>query len=262
MKRTLKPLSLSKTPLIFVLAQVRVSPIESISEYFPRFQDLIRKEGFPLLSKRNYEIREIQSSDRVTVSHREQWEFINAEKSASILLDSNNLIHQTTDYTSAEAFLAVLKMAAEIFQEVASPSMVDRIGLRYVDLVEQTEDVPIAELVDPALRGIDLSEFGTRVRRRDETLMQTGKQRQLRIVYTEAENGIALPPDLLGPYAIGFRKPIQHDRLFGLLDFDHFDENSFLFDPDQIDATAGELHDLLDITFRKLVTKKALELWK
>ena len=261
-KRTLPPLSLSRTPLILVLAQIKVSPIERIADYFPLFQDRIRKEGFPKLMKRAYETHEIQGGDQIKVQRREQWEFINSAMTASLLLDSESLVCQTTDYRSADDFLSMLIRAAKIFQEVVEPTSVERIGLRYLDLIEPEEDAPLSELVSPSLRGFDFSAEGKRLVHVSEDLLNTGPHRKIRIRYTEAESGVALPSDMIGPRGISFRRDPVRNSPYGLLDFDHFDETSFDYDPTRIEESTGELHDLLDISFRKLTTDTARELWK
>ena len=62
--------------------------------------------------------------------------------------------------------------------------------------------------------------------------------------------------------AIRIPKPVVQEGPFGLLDTDHFDEGGSDFSVETALNRASNLHDVLDQSFRQLVTDDALRLWK
>lgn len=260
-KRTLEPLSLSKTPLIFVLVQIRVAPITQIERFLPDIQENLRHKGYPGLFKRNFRIEQTGPGGASTKEERIQWEFTNPERTRSILVDDGSLVLQTTAYDSGENFLQSLKTGLEAFDEFASPTDLQRIGLRYVDLIKPMGDCGLDDLVSPSLRPTAQLLPGKPVVHFWESLRQTSDHTRLLVRYTEAIKGFAFPQDL-GP-VLGLvlrQEPAQKD-LFGLLDVDHFDEKAATFATDDVLDRAADLHDVIDQSFRALVTERAISLW-
>lgn len=264
MKRTLPPLRLTKTPLVFVLAQVRVAPITQIESFLPAIQESLRHQGFPNLVKRKFKITTSLPTPDAPLGNEEriQWEYINADHTCSILVDDGSLVLQTTAYTSGEDFLAKLEVALSAFVAHAKPTQLLRVGLRYVDLIQHTEAHPLAEMLSPVLRNAPDGVPGVPWVHVWETLRQTAPHTRLLIRYTEQPQGFGFPPDI-GPF-ISLRltqTPEQKSR-FGLLDTDHFHEETSDFSTPLVLERTADLHDLLDQAFRKLVSPTALQLWQ
>ncbi|MGH8020951.1 MAG: TIGR04255 family protein [Opitutaceae bacterium] len=262
MKRTLPPLILSKTPLIFVLTQIRVAPITRIESHLPAIQEALRHKGFPHLAKRKFQINQTRPDGQALTRDRVQWEFLTPERKTSVLIDEASLVLQTTDYSSGETFLERLQVALEVFADIAKPTDLVRIGLRYVDLVKPIADRGLDDLVSPALRPTAQTLPGSSVVHYWESLRQTSPHTRLLVRYTEAMQGFAFPQDLGPIVSLVLRhEPAQKD-LFGLLDTDHFDERGSPFKVSDIMDRTADLHDIIDQSFRQLVTPVALETWK
>jgi uncharacterized protein (TIGR04255 family) len=69
-----------------------------------------------------------------------------------------------------------------------------------------------------------------------------------------------LPPDLF-PTTLRYETALRPGEVATLLDFDHFVEKSSDFDTRSITTLIGELHDTVDIAFRRSVTTDALTRW-
>jgi len=262
LKRTLPPLRLTKTPLIFVLAQVRVTPITQIERFLPLIQESLRHQGFPNLVKRKFRIEVPGSDGQLTSEERVQWEYINSTHTCSILVDDGSLVLQTTAYDSGEEFLKKLALALDAFVTNAQPTQLLRVGLRYVDLITPAGDLGISELVDPALRAAPPLLPGEPATRIWEHLRLTSAHTRLLVRYTEAQSGLAFPPDI-GPFiSLRLAQSPEQKTPFGLLDTDHFDEEVSDFASPLVLERMANLHDILDQSFRQLVSKAALELWQ
>ena len=262
MKRTHSALRLSKTPLIFVLAQVRVAPIAQIESFLPAIQETLRHRGFPNLLKRKFMIDHAPPGGEHVKQERIQWEMMNVAKTRSVLIDEGSLVLQTTAYDSGESFLADLQIALDAFKEHAKPTDLLRVGLRYVDLIKPIGSLKLDALVAPSLRPAAVNLPWPSVAHFWESLRETSSNTKLLVRYTEAMRGFAFPPDL-GPFiSLQLNRAPEQDSAFGLLDTDHFDERRGAFDVSDTIERAGDLHDILDQSFRELVTPAALEAWK
>ena len=262
MKRTLPPLHLTKTPLIFVLAQVRVAPISQIERFLPIIQESLRHQGFPNLVKRKFRIESPSADGQLASEDRIQWEYINADHTCSILVDDGSLVLQTTAYDSGEKFLEKLTIALNAFVTHAQPTQLLRVGLRYVDLIKPDGSLTLSELIDPSLRSVPAALLGEASTHFWQNLRQTSAQTRLLIRYTEAQTGLAFPHDI-GPFiSLRLSQSPEQKTPFGLLDTDHFHEEVSNFSSAVVLERTSDLHDILDQSFRKLVTPKALQTWE
>ena len=264
MNRTRKSLHLSKTPLIFVLAQVRVSPIAKIESFLPSIQETLRHQRFPGLVKRNFRIEQVTPNGPQSSEDRVQWEFVNAERTRSVLIDDSSLVLQTTAYDSGESFMEHLRVALDAFELHAKPTEVVRIGLRYVDLVQPRDGLGFEQLVNPGLRverALPLP--GSNLSAQCEILRQTSKTAKLRVRYSEALEGLGFPADIGGFVSLMLREDPIRKTPFALLDTDHFDTQVTPFDVAGVLERTWALHAALIAAFQDhLVTPTALEAWK
>lgn len=254
-------LVLPRTPLLFVLAQVRIGPVLAIEDKIPAIQEALRRQGFPRLQKRTLEVSRINATGITQIDQRPQWEFLNRESTLSILIAADSLVLQSSAYTDFETFLAPLQLALSTLAEKAEPSLVERLGLRYVDLILPAEGKTVADYIPATLRGEGRPPFGERKAFLSESVFSTQEASQLIVRFIESQSGFAFPADLL-PVSLKFPKDPNRATPFGLLDLDHFAEKlNADFDTSVILHRFWELHHLLDEVFRASTTKAAREEW-
>ncbi len=260
MKRSLPPLRLRYSPLVYVIGQVRISPVIAIEKYVPEIQEQLRHKGFPRFVKGQIqEIRiEIGSTPKVNVSDR--YEFQNKEGTSGIVLASDFISLHTNKYEVYEKFEETFRVALAIIHQVVSLSLVERIGLRYVDLIRLGADEKFSDYLQPGLLGLENAKLGvTKSLSRFEFVgvTEVGK---LVVRYSQSDNGTFLPADLMP-------SPLKHDvevppgEVVSFLDLDHFSEQSHDFEVSSVLELLGRLHDYLDRTFRSAVTETALQKW-
>jgi len=244
---------------VFVLAQVRFSPIAKMADFVPQIQESLRKKGFP-----GFELRKIQEftlGSAPQVSQSLRWFFSNRDKTASVILSTDFVVLATSVYKHFEDFIASFEKALVAVRDASAPSFASRVGLRYVDLIRPAEGERLDEYLQPGLGGIRaedieaesvLHQFHLRARTQAGTL-------SLRL--WQNKEGTVLPPDMAGD-EIAFRiQSPQPGELLTILDLDHYTETERDFSPDLQLADLWTLHDGTDLAFRKIVTGKALERW-
>src|ERR1700677_1858743 len=122
---------LEKSPLSYVLAQIRFPSIESMEKYIPLIQEEIRGQ-LPYIEE--------SSLNNITVTPQgmenkieKSWNFIDKEKTNAILINKNSISFQTSDYQSSEELFENFKSALIKINNIIKISLVARIGLRYIN---------------------------------------------------------------------------------------------------------------------------------
>lgn len=252
---------LGKSPLVYVLAQVRIGAVLKMEDYVPQIQEHMRKAGYPLY--RQGEIREVHfGPEKSDLTHTKRWYFDAIERNAGFLLQVGSIVYHTTAYDTSEAFFAALKIGLSIIHEVVDINVVERLGLRYVDAFQADEDHELGEYFQPGISGISLAEIGAaQPRSLINLVVDTQVGGKLVIRLSQNTEGGPLPPDLQPP-DLAFTKQFAPDKKIAMLDYDHFIENVGRFSVEEVIETFGNLHTATSGAFRKTVSEFALDAWE
>jgi uncharacterized protein (TIGR04255 family) len=264
MNRTLPPLKLSKSPLVLVLCQVRFAPIMAMSEYFPRIQDKLRLNGYPLAKKAVIQEGVFTPAGATSVK-RERWQVQDKGASRSVLVTENFIVFQTVAYSVFEDFVRELSLAVDTLATEVKQLLIQRVGLRYVDLVRSRTGESWTEFVQPGVQGLKSDTFleGTQSQLYQSVANTSAGTMIVRLF--QNREGQVLPPDLGDADDLKPRldPAIAPNELLTLLDLDHFSTHQIEYEKGWVEQQAWQLHEGLDRVFRKsLVTPKALEVWK
>ena len=74
---------------------------------------------------------------------------------ASVIVQEQSVVLQTTDYTDFDAFLGRLALAMEIVNEVVGNLVVVRIGLRFIDLIRTGKGESWKKYVKEGCHGLE-----------------------------------------------------------------------------------------------------------
>jgi len=261
--RTLPALEFTHSPLIVALAQVRMLPIVNLETYIPKLQDLLRAKDYPRFLTRKVKTSKHDAMGKVNVEEATDWVFADKAGHYSLVVGEQRLVLVTSAYTAFEDFAERLEACLALVDDLVKISGVERLGLRYVDLIEPTAEKGLSYFLQPCVLGLALDNLGSRIASFSQTFIETAPTRKLAIRATERPRGLVLPPDLLS-LQLKLCKPASLDRPFGILDLDHFAEY-----PEPSDySTASvikdlwELHDVVDQAFRGATTEAAKLDWK
>jgi uncharacterized protein (TIGR04255 family) len=261
MNRSLPALRLSKSPLVLVLCQVRLAAIRNMATYIPKVQDRLRRQGFPVDVSR--EVQEFGIQDGQPMARRQpHWEFRTKDERSSVIVREQAVVLQTSDYSNFDAFLDRLLLATDTVNEVVQDLVVERVGLRYLDLIRPEDGESWRDYVQSGFHGIvnrivesDKSVVFT------QTTTQTGENSRLILRLAQNRDRVVLPPDLLS-HAPAHDVIPRDQELLTLLDLDHYHEERVDYSRGFVDEKAWVLHDALDVLFRDVVTPHALRVWK
>jgi uncharacterized protein (TIGR04255 family) len=244
-----------------VLAQVRTSPVAKMADYAAEIQEQVRRRGFPRLAEGTVqEILLTPGGPQLRVHPR--WEFQDKERTTGIILTQNGLVLHTRAYDTFDVFAKHLKLALDIAGKVVKPALVERLGLRYVDLIRSDVDEAWTDYVKPGLHGIADASVGMRSSlHRSETVGST-EVGTLIVRCFQTADGSFLPPDL-APSSLDYASvSLRPNEIVTLLDLDHYSEQVREYDSEQVLEYMWRLHDNLDLSFRECITEHARVKWK
>jgi len=261
--RNLPALEFTKSPLIVALAQVRMTPILNLESYIPKLQDLLRTTDYPRLLTRSTKMTKHDAMGKVDVVESTDWVFADKTGHYSLVVGEQMLAFVTSAYTTFEDFAERMQGLLHLVHDVVKISGVERLGLRYVDLIEPTPEKPLSHFLESCVLGLSLEELGTRITSFSQTVMETAPHRKLVVRTSERPGGMVIPPDLLS-LQLKLRKPNALKKPFGVLDLDHYAEypEPEDYDSARIIENLWELHDVVDQAFRKATTNGAKLDWK
>lgn len=256
MPRTLPRVKLDRSPLVLVLVQARFSPRMDLQEKLPVFRKACERLGYPIF--RETKVRTVNVGPTGPAETREEtrWDFLDKTRRWNILLCREFLMLQTTDYDVFEGFLERWKSMLESAKVLGIP-VVERLGLRYVDLVQPAEGEALSDYLKPALAGYEPESSSALVRKHHMAASVFDTPRGQMLVRVSPALS-ATPPDLDNLLLEGIAQPVPGAAF---LDFDHFSTETVDFDPDGIEIATDALHDAPDVLFREVVTPKAMSAW-
>lgn len=266
MNKKLEPGQYLNAPLIYTLSQVIFSHVLKMKDYIPEIQERIRKEGFPKFKESSFPEFHFNPTPGAvpTIIEKKKWDFFDKDNTVAISITENFLSLHTSQYTTFENFSSTLEIALNILKEVVKPDLVERIGMRYIDLIRLKEKETFSEYLNAGLTGFSMDKVSVdESLTRCETISST-KHGVLVARCIRYNDGTFLPPELgmenLGLVFDEAKKPTKGE-VISLLDFDHFSKTTRDFAVKDLIKNFKEMHDDIDKIFKDAVTAHAIKTW-
>jgi len=187
---------LERPPIAYVIAQVKFSAVAGMEKYIAAVQEELRKNSLPrLVTGQLTNIRFAPSmAAETTVTPR--WEFQDRNKTSGVILSTDFIALHLTNYSGFDDFCQRFRRALDVVHRIVGVELIDRIGLRYVDLIRGSEGRDLREYVNPGLMGIpDDAVSATKSSCFVNYVAQTASG-TLSIRALQRDDGQVLPPDL------------------------------------------------------------------
>lgn len=257
---------LTKSPLVYVLGQIVISPIQAIKNYIPDIQESLRKDfpGYEEISATELQLR---PGSEPFFQPFTQWHFTNQSRTLGILIQHNALTIHSSKYESFAHLSDSFSEAIRKINAILEIGFYSRIGLRYVNFINQSID----KYIDEQLLGFRINPenslediFFTRTETIQDTIYGTLKIQAVHAHKSSIQNEkISIPPDLM-PLAgcLNLQDCESSSPYFVLLDIDHFMRNNDSnFDQEEIFSKLENLHKEIYSTFSAAVTDAAISDW-
>lgn len=257
-------IKLTNQPLKFVLAEFKFSPILKMEDFIPSLQEEFRKK-YPIFNKKlDRTIRLYQNN--VETEDIGRWHFVSGEKNHAIEIDRERIIYFTSHYDRFDGFANICEEILNVLHKIAEPYSIQRVGLRYSNLIivkdnEKIEDLVHKHFICPS----DIAELGLNKQQKTEVLLNTNAG-MLAIRAFYGVNALSHFPDLHGRLPITIEaENSTNERV--VLDIDHFWESStdspVIFDSNSIMCQLTDLHEIAIAAFWRTTTEYARStIWK
>lgn len=251
---------LSKSPLVYVVAQVRIGAVLKMQDYVPEIQEHMRQAGYVLY--RPDEVRTLHfGPGGAKAQVTRQWAFDRINRTTGFMVQDGFVAFHTTAYDTHETFFAELQQGLEIVQDAVGIGAIERLGLRYVDAFQADDGCSLGDYLKPGLRGVDLENIGAR-RSRSFTNLITETDIGGHLVVRIGLNSVGgLPPDLAPPDLVP-AQTFGQGRPIAVLDYDHFVEQTEPFSVARAIERFNALHGIVSAAFSETVSTLALEHWR
>lgn len=251
---------LEKSPLVYVVAQVRIGAVLKMVDYIPEIQERMRKANYSLY--RPSEVRELELGPSGTKTQiTGQWAFDRIDRTTGFLVQAGSVAFHTTAYDTYKIFFANLQQGLQIVQDVVGIAASERLGLRYVDAFQASAGHELVDYLKDGLRGIGLDHIGARRPRSFTNLITDTDVGGKLVVRIGLNTEGALPPNLV-PQDLASVKTFDARMPIGILDYDHFIEKPEEFSVERAIEQFNGLHGILSDVFRETVSDFALEDWR
>lgn len=256
--KTEPSLKLERSPLQFVLVQVRFSPVAAMREYVTPLQDRLRKSGFPGFNKEK--IQQVTFGPEPEMETSTRWSFVSRDKRECIVLTEDFVVYETTRYDVFETFTERVKGVLAQLNEIAEINFASQIGLRYIDVVHSLDGHPPDWFIRKQFLGLSADGIGEPRTNQFLSVVKT-TDGILKLKTLDGHGQKFMPPDLEAT-RVDFELELTEDDSFRILDFDHIWQGETNFVPDAIIANMGALHGAIKKTFKAVVTEDAIKVWE
>jgi uncharacterized protein (TIGR04255 family) len=250
---------------VYVIAQVRISPVESIRKNIPEIQDEFRHKGFPRFLESEIPNLRIRPNSAPEFTASPAFEFQDRTRQAGIVVGKDFVSVHLSRYTGFEELCSFLSLALGTVSTAVEPALVERVGLRYINLIRPAPEEQLSDYVHCGLLGLDTAGFAARNSRMVVQMLSTTDHGTLAIRFLQRDDGVLLPPDIHPSLSYPDPAPeLRPGEVISLLDFDHFksyEDRSAEFSLESQLELFWRLHNNIDLAFLASVTPHAMKVW-
>lgn len=248
---TPKEVPLKDPPLVRVLAQLRFPKIASIvrDDFIGPFQEAIRQEYPILRPEEGHDIVVVPEgvqSHKITV-----WRFYDSEETWRASLSSDFLALETISYSSRDDFISRFHRVVEALKIHIQPSIVDRLGVRYIDRIHGDAYKQLKSLIRSEIAGILNTDLGLSVQQTisENVLRVPGETWAMLARYGKLPPHATIDPSVL--------EAIESESW--ILDLDVFQQESCPLHVDEIIEQTRYFTERIYTIFRWVVTDEFLK---
>ena len=265
MQRRTSVRKLQNAPLVQALVQIRFAAVLDMADRVPALQREFKSLGFPRYQETQFPQIVIVQEGVPQVQFAKQWQFLAADRQSAIVLATDFVTFAiNSSYATFERFLDPLLAVLKHLSTVGAVELMDRLGLRYVDLIRPRKEESVSDYVQPHLLGLSESSLAPHSAKRTSVSSETQfatKSGTLVIRFRQLPPGAILPPDL-NASLLANDVVVESGRPAFALDCDHFREGlNGSLDVEKVEKMLWELHDAVGDAFHAAITPHALKAW-
>lgn len=255
---------MANAPLALVLAQVRFSPYLTISTRVPALQDALRKT-YPVLrheQTQSIDIGPNAGGPRITTE--DVWHFSDADSRAGFTVQQNSVVFITTRYSTYDDFAQRHAVILNAFEQAVPDVFVDRLGLRYLDVIVPLDGEGPENYVVPGLKGCDISALPGEAFRSQYVARWKLGDGMMVFRFTSGVESPFLPQDLRSINLSGaevMTRAGEAKTRIGTMDFDRILPHREPYNAVGLSRFFSDMHGDLSRIFRGAMSQHAEAVW-
>ena len=249
-----------KPPLVYVVAELIISPYYSMATKVPGLQDRLRST-FP----KTIEGQELVV-DGAKPSAQPIWQLISADQKHGVQLSTRSISLHATSYVNSADLMTRWADVLDAIHEAGLGAFVERAGLRYVDLILPSGDRSPAEYLAQQLQGIAPDGAKPTGSLWAAAFLFDGATVNLR-AGAPAPAGMLLTPNfnampLHKPQVmVDCEKRVRDEKAIGFIDTDCLRDINQVFDAAQLVGIYTDMQKLTSRTFKAALSATANKEW-
>jgi uncharacterized protein (TIGR04255 family) len=249
-----------RPPLVYVVAELVISPYYSMASKVPGLQDSLRS-SFP----RTLEANEL-IVDGVKSSAQPLWQLVSPDQKHGVHLSTRAISLHATSYAQSGDFLSRWAEVLDSIHNANLGAFVERAGLRYIDLIVPSEGRSPADYLAEGLKGIEPEGARSTGSMWAAAFQFDGSLVNLRVA-APTPQGLLLPPDF---NALPLNKPavmreaeerLKKEQAIGFVDTDCLKEIGQVFNAGELLGVYAGMQKLVSQTFKVAISDIAREEW-
>lgn len=250
---------LKRPPIVLALSQFRFATVGSIDKFVEAIHEPIR-QTYPHRFPEDLQEVQLSASGEASIQKNRRWQILDRRKTSGYIVDSSMIVFRTTAYIDWDTFLRETMRGVSLLIDIARPAVIDRVGLRFVDLIKPTTALPLERQLETPLHGFRPKIDGFQPQVVQQLVRGKTPHGELMFRCSQARHGASLPADLLDPHITVEAPPKNEESVF--IDIDHFKDNADADpDPAALQQLLMNLQDPMSHIFKDAVTQEAIELW-
>lgn len=249
-----------RPPLVYVVAELVISPYFSMATKVPGLQDRLRG-SFP----RTLEAKELVV-DGAKPAPQPLWRLMSVDQKHGVQLGTRSISLHATSYVQSSDFLSRWADVLDAIQDANLGAFVERAGLRYIDLIVPAEGRSPADYLASGLKGIEPEGARSTGSMWASAFQFDGSLVNLRTA-APAPQGLLLPPDF---NALPLNKPavmleaeklLNDEKTIGFVDTDCLKDIGTVFEAGELLGVYTEMQKLTSKTFKAALSDIATREW-
>jgi uncharacterized protein (TIGR04255 family) len=255
-------LKLERSPLVLVLSQIRFPAVLKMHQHIEAIQDALRGQRF-----QRFEEEQIQQvtfgGPAPKVEQGKRWVFSTRDKTEAVVLAPAFVVYETSNYDVFETFVERFSPVLDLIRAETETEFAERLGLRYLDLIRPTDELPASDFLRERVRGLSHEDLGAKHSRHQFVTQATTEHGDLNVRSFENTGPEFLPPDLVSTHLDFGVDPDQlTGEVYRILDIDHIAKAEVDFTSEALIAKLWQLHEYSSKAFLAAVTENAIKFWK
>jgi uncharacterized protein (TIGR04255 family) len=251
---------LSSPPLFYAFAQILFRSVRKIEDFIIEIQENMRECGYPDCSEEQLPMPNIPTGK---LEMQKRWCFADIPKHNGYILSPDMLVFHTTDYTTFDDFAENTIKGIELLNRPLMLSFIQRVGMRYIDIITPRRDEPVGMYVIDGVKGFIKENDRSLQSVSSESIKTAGEGTLVVRTLLKPQSPPYIMPGELLPLNLLPAKDLPGELATRfMLDEDFFVAKRFAFDIDVLRKKLKTAHEEIERAFRSVVTEHAFSVWR